>query len=280
MRGLSWGSWEGRHSPHAAFRITLVPSSGRAAAPGLKPLCLPRAPDDNASVLPPILHMYNETYICIMRPTNKTYTLTLSCQAEWSCTHFETLHETVEVADDGQVAVCCSVLQCVAVCCSVLQCVAVCCNVVQCDAVCFSVCCSVPHTLRHCMRLCVAVWCSVLQCVAVCSSMWQCIAVCCSVSTDSDKQSHADHRTSGWQCVAVCCGVLRCVAMCCSVLRCIAVCCGVLMCVAVCCSACVWQCVAVCRLTVCYADDRTAVCLRCAAVCCGALQCVVICGSV
>jgi len=29
------------------------------------------------------------------------------------------------------VAVCCSVLQCVAVCCSVLQCVAVCCSVLQ-----------------------------------------------------------------------------------------------------------------------------------------------------
>ena len=64
-----------------------------------------------------------------MRPPIKTYTLTLSRQAEWSRTHFETLHEAVEAADDGQVAVCCSVLQCVAVCCSVLQCVAVCCSV-------------------------------------------------------------------------------------------------------------------------------------------------------
>jgi len=35
----------------------------------------------------------------------------------------------------GNVAVCCSVLQCVAVCCSVLQCVAVCCSVLQCVAV-------------------------------------------------------------------------------------------------------------------------------------------------
>jgi len=42
-------------SPHATFRIPLVRSSGRAAAPGLKPLGLPRAPDDNASVLPPTL---------------------------------------------------------------------------------------------------------------------------------------------------------------------------------------------------------------------------------
>jgi len=37
------------------------------------------------------------------------------------------------------VAVCCSVLQCVAVCCSVLQCAAVCCSVLQCVAVCCSV---------------------------------------------------------------------------------------------------------------------------------------------
>jgi len=36
-------------------------------------------------------------------------------------------------------AVCCSVLQCVAVCCSVLQGVAVCCSVLQCVAVCCSV---------------------------------------------------------------------------------------------------------------------------------------------
>ena len=79
------------------------------------------------------------TYICVMRPTKKTYTLTLSRQAEWSRTHFETLHEAVEVADDGQVAVCCSVLQCVAVCCSVLQCVAVCYSVLQFVAVCCSV---------------------------------------------------------------------------------------------------------------------------------------------
>jgi len=35
----------------------------------------------------------------------------------------------------AEVAVCCSVLQCVAVCCSVLQCGAVCCSVLQCVAV-------------------------------------------------------------------------------------------------------------------------------------------------
>ena len=39
----------------------------------------------------------------------------------------------------NDLAVCCSVLQCVAVCCSVLQCVAVCCSVLQCAAVCCSV---------------------------------------------------------------------------------------------------------------------------------------------
>jgi len=67
-----------------------------------------------------------------------------------------------------QVAVCCSVLQCVAVWCSVsrlkLQCVAMCCSVLQ----------------------CVAVWCGVsrlkLQCVAVCCSVLQCVAVWCSGS--------------------------------------------------------------------------------------------------
>jgi len=50
------------------------------------------------------------------------------------------------LASKVEVAVCCSVLQCVAVCCSVLQCVAVCCSVLQ----------------------CVATRCSVLQCVLMC----------------------------------------------------------------------------------------------------------------
>jgi len=49
--------------------------------------------------------------------------------------------------ENGTVAVCCSVLQCVAVCCSVLQCVAL---------------------------QCVALQCVALQCVAL-----QCAAVCC-----------------------------------------------------------------------------------------------------
>jgi len=31
--------------------VTLVRSNGRAAAPGLKPLCLPRAPDDDVSTI-------------------------------------------------------------------------------------------------------------------------------------------------------------------------------------------------------------------------------------
>jgi len=44
-----------------------------------------------------------------------------------------------EIAQVPQVAVCCSVLQCVAVCCSVFQCVAVCYSVLQCVAVCCSV---------------------------------------------------------------------------------------------------------------------------------------------
>jgi len=35
------------------IRRTLVRSSGRATAPGLKPLRLPRAPDDDVSTIPP-----------------------------------------------------------------------------------------------------------------------------------------------------------------------------------------------------------------------------------
>ena len=104
------------------------------------------------------------------------------------------------------VAVCCSVLQCVAVCCSVLQCVAV----------------SSTHWLM--LLLCVAVCCSVLQCVTACCGLDYSlidVAVCCSVL----------------QCVAVCCCVLQCVTACCSLeysLIDVAVCCSVLQCVAVC----------------------------------------------
>ena len=65
------------------------------------------------------------------------------------------------------VAVCCSVPQCVAVCCSVLQCVAVCYSVLQCATVCYSV----------------------LQCVCVCLCVIgkdqepkrKDVVVCCSV---------------------------------------------------------------------------------------------------
>jgi len=56
------------------------------------------------------------------------------------------LKKKPDIMSNLQIAVCCSVLQCVAVCCSVLECVAVCYSVLQCVAVC----------------------CSVLQCVAVC----------------------------------------------------------------------------------------------------------------
>jgi len=102
-----------------------------------------------------------------------------------------------DIAMDGCVAVCCSVLQCVAVSCSVLQCVAVSCSVMQ----------------------CVAVSCSVLQCLAVCCNAMQCLAVC----------------YSALQCVAVCCNALQCVQVRRSLLQCVTVRCGVLQCVAVCC---------------------------------------------
>ena len=84
----------------------------------------------------------------------------------------------------SEVAVCCSVLQCIAVCCSC----SVCCSVLQCIK---------PPKLSE-----VAVYCSVLQCVAV----------CCSVLNFQNSQK--------LDCVAVCCSVLQCVAVCCSVLPC------------------------------------------------------------
>ena len=160
-----------------------------------------------------------------------------------------------------QLAVCCSVLQCVAVCCSVLTChqFAVCCSVLQCVAVCCSVLQCVWMSPICSVLQCVAVHCSALQCVSVCCSVLQCVAVC-------------------WRVVATCCRVLQRVAECCSVscavtnsitnsfsplhtshgacdgcflvhacalvpyhdlglLQCVAVCCSVLQCVAVRCSA-------------------------------------------
>jgi len=55
VMGVLGGECHGRLGKGLAFRITLVHSSGRAAAPGLKPLHLPRAPHDTASVLPQTL---------------------------------------------------------------------------------------------------------------------------------------------------------------------------------------------------------------------------------
>ena len=77
-----------------------------------------------------------------------------------------------------ELAVCCSVLQCVAVCCSVLQCVAVCSSVMQCVAVC----CSVMQCVAVCCSelQCDAVWCRVVQCVVRCNAV-RCIAIRCSV---------------------------------------------------------------------------------------------------
>ena len=57
LRGVCHEIFERGEGPsiHCPGLMTLVRSSGRAAAAGLKPLRLPRAPDDNASVLPPTL---------------------------------------------------------------------------------------------------------------------------------------------------------------------------------------------------------------------------------
>ena len=98
-----------------------------------------------------------------------------------------------------------------ALCCSVLQCVAVCCSVLQCG---MSACLSAGACLqrRSCSTSC-------LLCVAVCCSV---VAVRCSVL----------------QCVAVCCSVLQCGTVYCNVLQCVAACCSVLQCAAVCCSEC------------------------------------------
>jgi len=73
-----------------------------------------------------------------------------------------------------EVAVCCSVLQCVAVCSSVLQCVAA--NYLGCVLKIFA-----RRVLLTFTWLCVAVCCSVAQCGAVWCSVVQCGAACCSV---------------------------------------------------------------------------------------------------
>jgi len=118
----------------------------------------------------------------------------------------------------SELAVCCSVLQCVAVCCGVLQCVAVCCSVLQCVAVCCSVpCLCVLHRVACCSVLRVAVCCSnkdpldlislcvavVLQCMAAVKIQQipylyalQCAAVYCSSEDPPDAISLR---------VAVCC---------------------------------------------------------------------------
>ena len=90
------------------------------------------------------------------------------------------VHEQEARQSGHDVAVCCSVLQCVAACCSVLQCVAACGSVLQCVAACCSVL-SERHVKVDMMWQCVAVCCSVLQCVAACCSVLQRVAVCCSL---------------------------------------------------------------------------------------------------
>jgi len=123
------------------------------------------------------------------------------------------------------VAVCCSVLQCVAVCCSVLQCVAVCCSVSQCVAVC----------------------CSVLRCVVIrCSVLWCNMRHVCFDGYCSTVQGLLEQNQSSKPCTvlqypskqhATCaCApgrhiifeMLQCVAVHGSLLQCVAVCCGIL----------------------------------------------------
>jgi len=123
-----------------------------------------------------------------------------------------------------QLAVCCSVWQCVAVCCSVLQCayMSPTCSVLQCVAVCCRV---------------VATCCRVLQRVA------ECCSVSCAVTnsiTNSFSPLHTSHGAcDGCFLVHACAlvpyhdlGLLQCVAVCCSVLQCVAVRCRVLQCYA------------------------------------------------
>jgi len=152
-----------------------------------------------------VTHM-NASLICMPR--------THACLSHVNASHARMLHTHACLSlSRGQVAVCCSVLQCVAVCCSVcsvMRCVAVCCSALQCVAVC-AVCCSVLQNVAECCRVLqsVAVCCSVLQQgnhthprlilsrmrAAVCCSVWQCVAVCCVL-----------HML---QCVAVCCSVMQ-----------------------------------------------------------------------
>ena len=137
------------------------------------------------------------------------------------------------------IAVCCSVMQCVAVCCSVLQCVAVCCSIsyvwpyrytsqermLATAASYFVRRCDPTYIQRSIVSVlqCIAVYCSVLQCVGVFRSVSQSVKVRCSVL----------------QCVAVCCSVLQCavatqpiicpsLSVCCNVLQRVAVFCSVL----------------------------------------------------
>jgi len=76
--------------------------------------------------------------------------------------------------NEGFVAGCCGVLQCVAVCCSVLPCVAVCCG----QAVGNETRDTLQHTATHCTSVLqrAAVYCRMLQCVAVCCGVLQCVA--------------------------------------------------------------------------------------------------------
>ena len=104
------------------------------------------------------------------------------------CIFGRCIHDTsTSCHTHGQLAVCCSVLQCVAVRCSVLQYV---------TPHAWTSSCTHVDESRHKYITARRGHGSVLQCVAACCSVLQCVAVCCSVL----------------QCVAVCCSVLQCVA--------------------------------------------------------------------
>jgi len=94
----------------------------------------------------------------------------------------------LEAASQGQVTVCCSVLQRVAACSSALQCDAVCCSA---EAV---------GTLKGCF---VRADHGVLQCIAVCCSVLHCVSVCCSVLQCVTEQRH-EGRSRGTCDITLC----------------------------------------------------------------------------
>ena len=121
-------------------------------------------------------------------------------------------------------------LQNVAVRCSVSQCVAVCLHLHLCsDSLSFM---AAERHHKQSVRQAIAECCSVLQCVAVCCSMLQCAALCCAVLQCAFQVSfRKQNPVAALQAVqhrCSCCSVLQCVAACCSKLQRAAVCSSVL----------------------------------------------------